>query len=193
MMKGYKRRTIFDGWNNFTEFEKEWIEKVKVELHDKHGIVLGFRKPYGCGEGASETNGIFKPGQNKIVPGRDALFSDSVLLRYIVTRRFEMAAITRDVIYHLEWRQINVPAPKLTNKTLNLLNKGILYIHGRSKDLFPIIILDFKRLSEMLQKNEINEGIFCSLYNFISLYIINNMTLPGQVEKWITICNINKF
>lgn len=104
-----------------------------------------------------------------------------------------MAAITRDVIHHLEWRQTNVPLPKLTNKTLNLLNKGILYIHGRSKDFYPIIVLDFKRLSEMLKNKEIDEGVFCSLYNYIALYIINNMTLPGQVEKWITICNINKF
>lgn len=59
-VKGYKRRTIFDGWNNFTEFEKEWIEKVKDELLSKYGINLAGYKAFG----PRVPNGIFKKGSN---------------------------------------------------------------------------------------------------------------------------------
>ena len=31
------------------------------------------------------------------------------------------------------------------------------------------------------------------MHNFMSLYAMNNMMLPGQVERWVTICNINQF
>ena len=30
--KGYKKRAIFKGYNNWTELEKEWMAKVKDEL-----------------------------------------------------------------------------------------------------------------------------------------------------------------
>ncbi len=63
--------------------------------------------------------------------------------------------MVKDVLNHLEWRQTNMPIPVLTKETLNLLNKGMMYVHGRSKDLCPIIIIDFKLLAELLKNNEL--------------------------------------
>lgn len=83
--------------------------------------------------------------------------------------------------------------PLLTDKTLNLLNKGILYIHGRTKDLSPILILDWGRLAEFLKNKEIDDHIFTSLHNYFANYIMYNMLVPGQVDRWITYTNINKF
>jgi hypothetical protein len=79
----------------------------------------------------------------------------------------------------------------LTDETLKLLNSGILYLHGRTMDMSPILVLDFIKLAELLNKKLINDGNFCALHNFFASYIINNMTLPGQVEKWVIITNIN--
>lgn len=118
---------------------------------------------------------------------------DSNILRFCVSRAFDLTNVVSELMNHLEWRQTNIPIPRLTDATLNLLGKGILYIHGRTKDFYPILVLDFLRLSEMLRNEEIIPGTFCSLHNFMSRYCINNMMLPGQVEKWITICNINQF
>jgi len=38
--KGYKRRTHYEGWGNFTEFEQDFILKVKHELKARLGVDL---------------------------------------------------------------------------------------------------------------------------------------------------------
>lgn len=82
--------------------------------------------------------------------GRDNLLEDGDLLRFILCRNFDMPRIVNEIKNHLEWRQTNIPLPRLTDATLNLLNKGILYIHGRCKDFTPIIVIDMIRLLEMI-------------------------------------------
>ena len=99
--------------------------------------------------------------------GSDALLDDGDLLRYILCRNFDMPRIVNEVKNHLEWRQTNVPLPRLNDATLNLLNKGILYLHGRCKDFTPIIIIDMIKLREMLLNNELDAAKFCSLNNFM--------------------------
>ena len=90
-----------------------------------------------------------------------------------------MNRIIPDIKYYLEWRQTNIPLPLLTDVTLNIMNKGLLYIHGRCKDYIPILCMDFVLLGEMIDNNEITANHFCSLHNFVSRYIINNMFIPG--------------
>jgi hypothetical protein len=46
-------------------------------------------------------------------------------------------------------------------------------------DYSPIMLLDFYRLSEMLNNNEIDENVFCNLHNFLAEYIQHNMLVPG--------------
>ena len=81
--------------------------------------------------------------------------------------------------------------PMLTNKIIEILKSGIIYIHGRCKDFQPIVILDFIKLEDLLTRKVITNFNFCSAHNFLATYIENNMLLPGQVEKWSTITNIN--
>lgn len=45
----------------------------------------------------------------------------------------------------------------------------------------------------MLKNDLICEHSFGSLHNFFAGYINRNMLVPGQVEKWIIILNINHF
>ena len=42
--KGYKRRYIFEGWNNYTQFEREFILQVKQGLKEKYGLDLFLEK-----------------------------------------------------------------------------------------------------------------------------------------------------
>jgi hypothetical protein len=66
-----------------------------------------------------------------------------------------------------------------------------MYIHGRCKDQSPILIVNFGVLQDLLQKGIIDSANFCSLHNFFGLYMQYNMLVPGQVEKWINLTNIN--
>jgi hypothetical protein len=51
------------------------------------------------------------------------------------------------------------------------MNKGLLYIHGRCMDMTPIIVLDFIKLEEMIENNEIDPPTYCNLFNFLATYV----------------------
>ena len=68
-----------------------------------------------------------------------------------------MDDVIRDMYYHFCWRQNNVPLPRLTDASVKLLNTGVLYVHGVTKEHSPIVILDFIKLGELLRKQLIND------------------------------------
>lgn len=92
-------------------------------------------------------------GENKVVNGRDHFLTDKDILRFVNGRDYDLNAIINDLYYHLEWRQTNVPMPLLNDTTLYLLNTGLFYIHGRTMDFSPILVLDFEKLT-ILMKNK---------------------------------------
>jgi hypothetical protein len=65
----------------------------------------------------------------------DDHFNDSAILRLIITRNFDYKRVMADLKVHVSWRKSNVPLPILQDATLKVLNKGLIYIHGRSKNL----------------------------------------------------------
>ena len=86
-----------------------------------------------------------------------------------------------------------MPRPRLQEDIHRLMQSGIVYIHGRTKDHSPILVLDFIKLSELLKKKQITNQSFCALHNHYGQYIDRNMLIPGQAERWVTITNINQF
>lgn len=112
--------------------------------------------------------------------GVDALFSDSEILKFLYAYNWDLPMVVEKLHYHLQWRQTMVPRPKLTNKLLELLNTGLLYIHGRAKDHSPILVLSFAPMGPLLRNKQINAAEFGALYNFYARYMINNMMVQGQ-------------
>lgn len=74
---------------------------------------------------------------------------------------------------------------------MRLLGTGILYIHGRAMDLAPILILDLIKLGDLLDANQITPEMFTNLMNFYCSYMQQNMLVPGHVEKWVSLTNVN--
>lgn len=107
------------------------------------------------------------------------MLDDAVILRYLVTRGFDFNVVKDDMLYHLEWRKTYVPVARLTDKTLFLITKGLMYIHGRTKKGCPIMYLDFKNLLKLIESKEIDPPQFCALHHFYASYIQRNMLLPG--------------
>ena len=99
-LKTYKRRHFYDGWNNYTPFEKSFIQQVKNQIKQDYGIDLDKLKDYG----PRAENGIVVPGTQKVLDGRDQLFGDSNILRFCVSRAFDMSRVVPDLMSHLEWR-----------------------------------------------------------------------------------------
>ena len=127
---GYKRRWFYKGWNNYTKFERDQIQLVKNAMRSKYKIDLDRVKPYG----PKPEDSCFKEGTNEVVSGHDESFGDDNILRFCYGRRWNVEAICSDLIYHLEWRQIYMPIPRLTKEIIRVLKYGIIYMHGRTMD-----------------------------------------------------------
>lgn len=118
---------------------------------------------------------------------------DSVLLRFCVSRFWDFDKIIPDLYVHLQWRQTNIPVPMLQDRTLILINKGLWYIHGRCMDGSPIMVFNLGVMAELFANNLLDNGNFSNLHNFFANYIMMNMHVPGQCEKWVLLANLNGF
>lgn len=98
--KGYRRRYIFAGWNNYTDFEKEQLQVLKDTMKEVHGIDLNVRKEFG----PRAPDSIVVRGAEKPQDGMDYHFTDQNLLRFLVTRQFKVNLAISDLLYHLQWR-----------------------------------------------------------------------------------------
>ena len=104
-----------------------------------------------------------------------------------------MEDICKSILWTLEWRQNFYPFARMSDPLLSLLKHGLFYIHGRTKNYCPIMIINFTKLGQLLKSKELNNFNFCSLHNFYAMYMEKNMLIPGQIEKWIVINNLGKF
>ena len=111
--------------------------------------------------------------------GADYHVCDADILRMLVTRYFNLEQACSDFFKHLEWRQTMIPVPLLSDRTLKLLQSGIIYIHGRAKDGCPILHIEVAKIIAMVQTKEIDPGTFTSLHAFVTGYMIRNMLVPG--------------
>jgi len=162
--KGFQRRWVFEGWDNYTDFEKSYAQEIKDIMKDKYAIDVDIKKEYG----PKDPKGFYYEGTRDVVSGADRDFQIADIVRYMYGRRFNKNDICTSLKNHLEWRQTFIPFPKLNDAVLTLLNSGILYLHGRAIDQSPIMILDFKNLSRLLKEKKVDNYIFCGLHNMLA-------------------------
>lgn len=64
---------LYEGWDNYTQFEKEFIQKVIEEMKKKHNIDLTVYKEFGPHTADFKTDETTQ----KVVNGRDGFFMNS--------------------------------------------------------------------------------------------------------------------
>lgn len=89
-----------EGWNNYTDYEKEQIEKTKELLREHYGIDLSHAKEFG----PRNEEGKVVLGAEKPLDGWDYHFSDANILRYISGWNFDLLKSCEDIRNHLQWR-----------------------------------------------------------------------------------------
>ena len=114
-------------------------------------------------------------------------------MRYLVGRQWDLNKICEDLYRHLEWRQINFPLPILRKNSLEMIRRGVLYVHGRTKDLSPIIVCNMQKLGECMDDGLITPEDFVNCHHFLTGYCTANMMLPGQTERWVTLTDTGAF
>lgn len=104
----------------------------------------------------------------------------------------------------MEWRTTYIP-PRLDSmqksaKSHNsqslweqLIHSGFMYVHGRDKQFRPLIVINPKALTPFKSygTDVVGEEIikWCI---FIIEYIKENLFLPGQIENYVVIIDVNK-
>lgn len=120
------------------------------------GIDLNLKKAYG----PRIKGGKVVIGTSEVVKGTDTMFNDHDILKFIVAREWNLEVIIDHLYNHLEWRQTNIPLPFITDRTLRMLKKGVMYVHGRAKDMSPILVVNFAAIGEMIDENDIDADSF---------------------------------
>ena len=72
-----------------------------------------------------------------------------------------------------------------------ILNSGLIYMHGRDCHFRPIIVVEAEKANELMDKMGYTFEELSQALQFFMNYIVNYMLIPGQIENWFLICDLN--
>lgn len=121
---------------------------------------------------------------NIIIP---SFVSKYDLLRFHQANHYKPNKTVEDLLTHLDWRVETLPII-LTDLQKKFLDEGLFYLHGRDKNYRPLNIFDPRVI--IGKKADRDEVIM--IVHFVFQYIINNMFIPGKIENWVSLMDLNK-
>lgn len=112
------------------------------------------------------------------------------VLRAIIGCKFNFKKSLEAINSAIRWKLLNMPQgiDSLYTKAEILLNSGSIYIHGRDHRYRPLIILNAGKLD--LDKYTSED--YCNLLCFTLEYCIRELMVPGHIENWIIITDLNQ-
>ena len=79
---------------------------------------------------------------------------------------------------------INKDPKTISNRIIELLNSGFIYMHGRDHKFHPIIVFEMRIAVEYLNKKGYSKEEIAQCAIFLMNYIIKYMFIPGQIENY---------
>ena len=116
-------------------------------------------------------------------------FCEAELLRILIGSKFSLAKAFDSLLSEIEWRRSILPVSytAVLSKIESLLRTGVIYIHGRDHKYRPILVIDAANL--IVAKYSIED--YCRLFSFIIEFMVTELMLPGKVENFILITNVD--
>ena len=109
-------------------------------------------------------------------------WNESDTMRILQATDYDIKKAYNNIIENINWLE-NLPKT-ICDKTINLLNSGFMYVHGRDHHFRPVIFVTIKVVKNILCKNynfdDINKSII-----FLMNYVMKYLLIPGQIENWI--------
>ncbi|EUD67124.1 hypothetical protein C922_02274 [Plasmodium inui San Antonio 1] len=159
-------RFIFCG-KELDEFEKGKIQELK-------DYVNNLKKKGKDREGGETYEAEFK----------DTIFEDdNYVLRFLQGNEFHFEKCYYDMHRHLEWRNENLPVKYDDMK--DMLEKGYIYVHGRDKQMHPIIVINCKTFISTNPKDVLKVAYYWMEF------IISNLFIEGKIEQWRVIIDLS--
>lgn len=110
-------------------------------------------------------------------------------LRFLQATAYNHAKTIEYLIAHLEFREKTFPI-RVSDKIIEILNLGFLYGHGRDQRFRPLLVINAKVYKKYKDTYMIEEWVTAVMY-FME-YLVNKLLVPGQVENWNTICDVDE-
>jgi glutaredoxin len=156
-------RRIFEGGQEFICYEKTKLEEFDNEI-------IKFNK-------ISKKKKISFP----------EYWENYNTMRFLQAAGYNIAKTIEFLIEHFEWRCLNLP-PVINDKSMQILNTGFLYLHGRDHKFRPIIHIKPSIITKYQKFFDFEDWNLATIY--LLEYTINNLFLPGQIENWDIICDL---
>ena len=114
---------------------------------------------------------------------------DSETIRFLQASDFKINNAIKIIKETVKWNNSYYPF-QINDRIKQILNSGLMFLCGKDKKFRPVIICQAKKcsilLSEKFQIEEIQEAIIYFLN-----YVIQYHLIPGQIENWIIISDLN--
>ncbi|OMJ72001.1 hypothetical protein SteCoe_29678 [Stentor coeruleus] len=116
-------------------------------------------------------------------------FVDQELIRMLLGCKFCMKKSLLALQSAIKWRCENLAKSFFSILPFceRLLNSGFIYFHGRDHRFRPLLVLNIEKLD--LVNNTVID--YCNLLCFLLEFAIQKLLLPGQIENWIVITDLN--
>ena len=114
---------------------------------------------------------------------------DDVLLRFIYADECDYDKVYKRLAKYIDWSNKTFPIiiqPK--SRLIEILNKGICYIYGRDCRYRPILVFRLQEFVKYEKVYSVQEVIETGC--FLGQFALNNMMIPGQVERWNLLINL---
>ncbi|CDW83431.1 UNKNOWN [Stylonychia lemnae] len=118
-------------------------------------------------------------------------FEDGDCLKYLQANDYRVKETVASIRDHLKWRVQSLPC-SITSEAIALIKTGFLYVHGRDRFYRPCIVFQPLVIEQLKTKQVIKTEAIITATVFILEYIKANMLVPGKVENWVVVSNINK-
>jgi len=158
------RRKIFDIKEDYLEYEKSTIDLLKEYIQN-----------------------LINKGEEELKETSE--WTDGDLLRFHQSTSFKIPNTIKLLKEHLQWKKSSIFPLELNENISNIFNSGFAYVHGRDNHFRPIIIVRAKTFLKIKDVYEFDDIVKAIIY-FIE-YIITYMLIPGQVENWNIIIDLN--
>ena len=118
-------------------------------------------------------------------------WNDGLNLAYIYSTECNLEKSYKRMIDYFEWYKNFFPLNiQPGDKVVQVLNSGFLYAFGRDHQFRPLLICQPYILQQCLNLFSGDDIYNASI--FICQYMCNYMMIPGQIENWIMIVNMER-
>ena len=117
-------------------------------------------------------------------------WNDGLNLAYIYATECKLEQSYKRMIEYFKWYKSFFPLNiQPGDKVVQVLNSGFLYAFGRDHQFRPLLICQPYILQKCLKLYSDDDIYNASI--FLCQYMVNYMMIPGQIENWIMIVNMD--